>query len=245
MTTNQRNSEPNRPSLFWPWCISLSSFILLLALAGWQVMRMVEKEALITHVTSRMAQGPVTLGQALGSLSGHALEYTPLQVQGVWQHAKTFFVGPRSFNGGSGYHILTPLRLENGQAVLVNRGWIPEKKKAGWLAEQPKESESGMLRGIIRLPRKVGWFVPENSPEKNHWFWEDVKAMEQHYGAELIPVVVYSTTVTGARFPIPMSATPRFRNDHWHYALTWFALAIAVGGIFLLWLRKHTRQCPA
>ena len=34
-------------------------------------------------------------------------------------------VANRSFNSEPGFHVLTPLRLDDGTGLVVNRGWIP------------------------------------------------------------------------------------------------------------------------
>lgn len=236
--------EVARPVRFplLPVVVSTLVFCLLVGLGIWQMLRLGEKEALIARVTRQMEQPPVPLTALVDDIRQGDIEFRPVTVTGVWQHADTFFVGPRYYLAANGYHVVTPLRLKDGRNVLVNRGWIPDKQKADWIAAHPTDEEKVTVEGIVRIPRKVGWFVPDNSPQKNHWFWEDLPAMQQRYGAPLLPVIVASTMKGEARYPVPMAASPRFRNDHLHYAMTWFALAIAVAVMFALWLRGYYRK---
>src|SRR5690606_30203248 len=54
-----------------------------------------------------------------------------------------FLIGPRAHQGISGYHLLTPLRLQDGGTVLINRGWIKDKTQ---IAVTGPVTVSGLLR---------------------------------------------------------------------------------------------------
>ena len=41
-------------------------------------------------------------------------------------------------DGEVGYHVLTPLVLDDGRAVLVNRGWIPAGRRPDRVPEDPR-----------------------------------------------------------------------------------------------------------
>ena len=79
----------------------------------------------------------------------------------------------------SGYQVLTPLREPDGRIVFVNRGFIPAalKDRAKRQAGEPK----GPVRvvGLLRLPPdgRPNWFLPDNRPDLNYWFWVDLPAM--------------------------------------------------------------------
>jgi surfeit locus 1 family protein len=54
-----------------------------------------------------------------------ALEFRRVVVTGEYDFAAEVTVGPRSCEGESGSYVLTPMQLENGKRILINRGWIP------------------------------------------------------------------------------------------------------------------------
>ena len=74
---------------------------------------------------------------------------------------------------------LTPLREPGGRIVFVNRGFIPAELK------DPAKRAAGQFAGTVRVPGllrlppdgKPGWFVPDNRPDLNYWFWVDLPAM--------------------------------------------------------------------
>ena len=75
--------------------------------------------------------------------------------------------------------MLTPLREAGGRIVFVNRGFIPAelKNRSRRMAGEP----SGTVRveGLLRLPPdgRPNWFLPDNRPDLNYWFWVDLPAM--------------------------------------------------------------------
>ena len=52
-------------------------------------------------------------------------EYTPVHVEGIFQHDLELLLIPRPGRGVAGAHVLTPLVRPDGRAILVNRGFVP------------------------------------------------------------------------------------------------------------------------
>jgi cytochrome oxidase assembly protein ShyY1 len=59
-------------------------------------------------------------------------EWTPVTFVGTYDPPNQVVVRNRPLNGQPGYEVLTPLRLEDGTAVIIDRGWLPiGNKEAG------------------------------------------------------------------------------------------------------------------
>ena len=69
--------------------------------------------------------------------------YAQVRVRGEWEPDRQFLLDNRTRDGRAGYEVLTPLRLEDGRRVLVNRGWVP----FGGRRDQLPEVVSGLPRG--------------------------------------------------------------------------------------------------
>ncbi|THJ67353.1 SURF1 family protein [Arthrobacter echini] len=63
-------------------------------------------------------------GQVLDSFDP-AQEWRPITFMGTYDVANQVIVRNRPLNGQPGYEVLTPLRLEDGTAVIIDRGWLP------------------------------------------------------------------------------------------------------------------------
>ena len=120
----------------WGWTRVL---LLLAALAGmgltaslgrWQLGRAAQKEAVAQARTEQAALPEIdgrTLAQAgQGRQEREALLYRRLVLEGEWLEAHTVYLDNRQMHGRPGFYVLTPLRLQGSDAVvLVQRGWVP------------------------------------------------------------------------------------------------------------------------
>ena len=106
-----------RPGL-WSICLTLFGLLLMLGLGVWQLQRMAWKNGLIAEMQAGMTAPPVFLEGPLDNLS--ALSYRAVRLRGQFLHDMEAHVGPRVHQGQAGLHVLTPLRLEDGdpQAAL-------------------------------------------------------------------------------------------------------------------------------
>jgi len=227
-----------RPTL-WPTVFTVPAVLIMLGLGVWQLERLQWKEAQIAERTERTTAAAIALPGPDADI-GDA-EFRHVTLTGEFLHDKEMLLGARSLNDNTGYHVVTPFRLADGRTVLVDRGWIPldrkaaDKRAAGNIAGQVR------LDGVIRLNGKQTWFVPDNRPDLNFFFWVDLPAMAKLAGqpnTEARFLVEAGPAKNPGSFPIGGQTRIDLPNDHLQYAITWFSLAIALTVIYVLYHRR-------
>lgn len=235
----------------FPWAVLAAAsvvFVILIALGTWQVQRLAWKEGLLATIAERTASAPVDLGVVLRS--DHSIadqEYTPVRVAGTFDHAaeRHFFA---TWQGASGFYVYTPLRLDDGTWLFVNRGFVPfDRKDAATRAEGqvPGRVEiTGLLRAA--LAEKPSSIVPENEPAKNVFYWKDIRAMAESSGlpadADILGLFVDAdATANPGGLPEGGVTYIDLPNNHLQYAVTWYGLAAALLGVTMLYLFRGRR----
>lgn len=227
----------------WPTLITVPAVLIMLGFGIWQVERLAWKNDLIERLQTRTTAAPVALDQLSGKPEQD--EYRQVRLRGRFDHAHEMHLIARSLNGNTGYHIITPLILEDGRAVLVNRGWVPDTRK------DPARRAEGQVPGIVdvvgvtRLSQIPGWVTPNNEPARNVWLYVDVPAMHKAAGIAS-PASAYwfvaDATPNPGGFPIGGQTQINLPNDHLQYAFTWFAFAVILAVIYLIYCRKLARE---
>jgi cytochrome oxidase assembly protein ShyY1 len=83
-------------------------------------------------------------------------------VLGRWDGARQLLVPGRRLGDATGLWVVTPLRLPDGSAVAVVRGWVPESRVAGSSPSGPAALPAGDVRldGVLRPSEPVGDLLP-------------------------------------------------------------------------------------
>jgi len=232
-----------RPTL-WPTLFTLPTLIALVGLGVWQLERLEWKEDLIRERQSRSRAPAIALPDSLDQPA--SLEYQAARVRGRFLHASEFYLAARTFNGQVGLHVVTPLALDSGRILLVDRGWIPDGRRDP--ATRPEGQVSGDvdLTGLVRLPGWSGlsWLEPDNQPEENIWFWIDPPAMAAVAGLDGVIAAIYldaGPAENPGGWPKGGQTRIDLPNDHLQYAITWFTLALSLAVIYVVYhLRRDT-----
>jgi surfeit locus 1 family protein len=230
---------------FWPTVFSVPAVLLLFGLGAWQLQRLSWKEGLIAERAAALAAPPVPVPQTLAE--AQHLEFHRVYDTGVFLNAKELYLGASVGAGSIGYRVLTPLQEPDGRIVFVDRGYIPADLK------DPKKRAAGQIAGtvhilgLLRLPPagRPNWFLPDNRPDLNYWFWVDLPAMAaaDKLAGRLEHVAPFYIDADAAPNPggwpaggVPL---PELPNHHLQYALTWFSLAVALIVIYFLYHRRR------
>lgn len=237
----------SREIRFWPSAITFVGTLVLLGLGSWQLLRLQEKNTLLQGVELHMATPPADFRQQQPPQSNHlwqSLHYHPIVVKGQWLNLRRIRMAPRTYSGQVGYHLIVPLRLENGLVMMVNRGFV--KDGAAIIPED--ERTIATISGIARIPEpeKSSRFTPENVPNKGVWVWNDLAAMAHEIGVNRIaPVILYENRNSerdsypiGGQVPLPS------HNRHKQYAITWYFLAFAFIGVWIMASGPKSAQKP-
>lgn len=243
-------SGPSAKAQF-PWALLVASalaLVILLGLGTWQVQRLAWKESLLATIGQRVHAPPVPLDAVLAEGRPVAeQEYRRVTLSGIFVHQaeRHFFA---TFQGDSGFYVYTPMLLERGDYLFVNRGFVPFDRKDAATRSQGQVEGRVTLTGLLRpAPEgKPSSIVPDNDPVKNIFYWKDLRAMRETSGLPA-DASVLGFFVDADDAPNP-GGLPRggvtivdLPNNHLQYALTWYGLAAALLGVVgsMLWRRRR------
>jgi surfeit locus 1 family protein len=221
---------------------ALAAFLVLIGLGTWQLERRQWKEGLIAAREAALAAPPVDLASDADAARG--LEFRRVRATGTFLHDRELLLNATERSrGGAGYLVLTPLRLASGAVLLVERGWIPRELRDRLRREAGNPTGEIAVEGILRLAPegRPGWFVPDNDPAKNEWYYLDLAAMARAAGVpDALPFYVEAGPAPNpGGYPLGGQANTELRNEHLQYAITWYCLAAALAVIYLLLLRRE------
>ena len=96
-------------------------------LGRWQMDRRAETLAEINRVTSNYSATPLPFAEAEDQFSrlDADREWTQVELKGRYDVAGQRVVRNRPLNGQPGYEVVVPFKLDTGQTVVVDRGWLP------------------------------------------------------------------------------------------------------------------------
>lgn len=224
-----------RPGL-WGALFGGGAILLMLGLGTWQLQRLEWKRDLLAHIHARMSDPAVDLPGTVGDPG--LWDYRRVRLEGTFLNEHELYVGARSLNGVVGFEVITPLVRADGRGVvLVDRGWVPGARH--FPADRPDGQPAGTVtvEGVARVPPPKFWAQPHNRPQENFWFYYDLPNMAAYAGVEdVAPVVVQAdATPNPGGYPVGGQTRVNIPNDHLQYALTWYALAVALAVI--CWVR--------
>lgn len=223
------------------------------ALGLWQVQRLSWKTDLIARIERQLAAAPSPLPPASqwSGITRERDEYRRVQVDGSFDFSREALVRA-STELGTGYWVLTPLRLaagpDAGAWILVNRGFVPPEVRTQVPHGDPRQT----VTGLLRLTETGGGVLQPNEPAAGRWYSRDVAGIAATQGLQG-PVAPFFLDAQANSQPqgVAPSGWPRagltvirFSNNHLAYALTWFCMAaimLAAVGYLLVDERRQRR----
>jgi surfeit locus 1 family protein len=242
----------------WGWARAV---LLLAALGGmgltaslgrWQLGRAAEKLAIVQAREEQAAKpeldGRTLLQVGQSTLARDALLYRRLALQGEWLSGHTVYLDNRQMHGRPGFYVMTPLRLQDSDAVvLVQRGWVPRNFQDR-TALPAIDSPQGVVTVHGRLlpwPSRVYDFGEmETGPIRQNLVLEDYRLQTR------LPLLEMSVQQTDANDQGLQRQWPEIASGvekHYGYAFQWFGLCGLIA-LFYVWFqivqprrKKHAR----
>jgi cytochrome oxidase assembly protein ShyY1 len=188
-------------------------------------------------MASRISQFSESPAESLSSVQGVAApEWSRVALVGEWMASAVMFHDNRVYERRPGYHVLMPLRLQDGSTVLVNRGWVAAGMNRAVLPEIATPADSIELMGRVMVPEHEPFSLGENPRDGARWQFIDLAAYRDWSNIPVAPWVVQQMSETGDGLVRDWPAPALGVDTHRGYALQWYslaALAIALTGFYV------------
>ena len=212
--------------------VVVAVIVLMINLGFWQLSRYHERTAFNKIVTQRIASPIVPITELLVDLQSKnetptSLEWRTVQVVGEYLDDQTVVVVNRSQDGFSGKDPLTPILLENGTLVLINRGFLP-------LTTQVASAPSGRVEiiGRVRISqtRRHGRLSDPSSGVLREIINIDLARLSTQMPTPLAPIYVEMfTSKPEDSILLSQIASPVLSSgSHLSYTIQWFMFSIFV-----------------
>jgi surfeit locus 1 family protein len=229
----------------------LAGGALCVRLGIWQLDRLEGRRAFNAHVEAMRAAELLTLaGQTVDDLT--TMEYRAVAVSGTYDFENQVVLRNQYYQSRSGFHLLTPLLLDDGSALLVDRGWIPadgNDSPADWRKYDGPRRVS--VRGQIRLgharPDMGGVPDPALAPGQTKLeFWNSINLdrIGQQLPYPLIDIYVQpNVDPADVTPPIPYQPVLELsEGPHFGYAMQWFTFASILVFGYPFYLRRQLNK---
>ncbi|MEP7061742.1 MAG: SURF1 family protein [Betaproteobacteria bacterium] len=209
--------------------------VLFLGAAYWQYTRMEDKLRQRAALDTATAAAPIALPQGVDDWS--KLRFRRVRLAGHYDAAQQILIDNRIDDGRVGYHVVTPFVLDDGRAVLVDRGFVPRGATRSNLPEAPVAKGDVEVRGRIELPRRY-FELGHPVPVGNLWQNLDPAKFAATTGVDVLPIVIEQDAgdprVDGLvrNWPAPDFGVDTNRS----YMLQWIAFAGVVASLWF-WFR--------
>jgi surfeit locus 1 family protein len=225
---NPRRSRfaPRLPSTL----LTAAAVALFVSLGAWQLGRAGAKRALAADFA---AGGPAVEWRQLPL---DAPRYQRVTLRGRYDAAHQFLLDNMSHESVAGMQVLTPLVLDDGSAVIVNRGWVPWGPTRSRLPEVAVDGEKRTVVGRLdELPKPGIWLKAPSAPGWPRLVqYPRMEELAVDLGRELAPrqVLLDPAVPDGYVRDWVVPGTPADR--HLGYAVQWFAFAAVAAAIWLV-----------
>jgi len=210
-----------------------------IALGFWQLARLAERLDLNSRILARRDATPVVI-EGADTAAG---SFRPATAEGTYDVAREVLVYGRSLDGEAGHHVVTPLVLGDGDAILVVRGWVPFATQSAPVADATPPSGTVSVRGMLVPDEGDGSVTPDASGVVRTL---DVAGIASTLPYDVAPHPLQleeQTPPRSADLPVPVPLPELSEGPHLSYAIQWFSFAgVAVVGAAILVGRE--RRAP-
>ena len=241
-----------RPGWILSHVFVIACVVLFLFLALWQFNRLMGRRDANDLIRQRQSMAVVPVDEVMGvgappESVGDAV-FRQVTMTGTYATDDQVLIRNRSNHGSPGYWVVTPLRTGDGEAVVVNRGWIPiqtgDDASPDFYA--PPSGPVTVTGLVVDSQEQSGLGVSDPPDGKLAALSRvDVPRLQQQVDDRLYPMFVNLVSQDPAQAqPLPEPVPPPELTDgsHLNYTGQWLIFATLTAIVYPLLLRRTARN---
>ncbi|MSP27817.1 MAG: SURF1 family protein [Methylococcales bacterium] len=228
-----------------PTLVFLCLLPLLLSLGVWQTHRATEKQVFLQQQAHSQITNTLQLSTAIED-NAEKLRYRKLAATGHYDTQHQFLIDNQISDGKAGYFVLTPFILSGeNKAVLVNRGWIALNADRKQLPDVSLIAEPSTISGRANnFPsvgiKLAGAEIPsDTNPSVVQIVDSAVLATKLGYPLFTFQLELDKESPNGCKREW-QTTTLMPPEQHTAYAIQWFALALTLTVLFIVYSFKKS-----
>jgi len=227
-----------RPRLFVFHLLVIAIVAVLVNLGFWQINRHNERQSFNTTLVSRFDE-PIVALESILDQDPETIEWRTVQVTGEYLSGMSVSLVNVSQDGRAGFDPVSPLRMNDGRVVLINRGFLP-------LVAPFPDAPVGTVTvtGTVRrsAQRKSGQVADPAEGVLTDVQRIDIDRLDRQIDGELVNVYVELLASSPADAPsLSRIANPDFTTGpHLSYAVQWFIFALFAVFGWVIVVRRRT-----
>lgn len=240
----KRRSMQNLPRAGrWAIYVSLAIVFAIACafLSNWQFTRNEERSADLALIESNYDADPVPVASVLSGTTDFdpATEWLPVVLTGRYLPEDQLLARNRPHGGTSAFEVLTPLQLDDGRIMIVNRGWVPPASDSSDPAAVPAPP-AGEVSVTVRLrPGEPAPVSGRGAPDGQVPVI-DLPAIAELTGSGTITAaygLMMSENPAPAERPAALASPAEDPGPYLSYAIQWILFAV-MGFIFIGYVIK-------
>jgi surfeit locus 1 family protein len=231
--------------------VALLIAVTCVSLGIWQIARLHQKQQFNAAVRAGLALPPQPIGSLVpAGTDPDTVRYRRAEATGTYDVGREIVLYGRSRNGQAGNHLLTPLVMADGSAVIVDRGWVPvDVSTPGAAAAAPPTGSVDVAGVLFRSEGDPPGAIGTSSSAAQTLARVDLSRIQAQLPYRIAPVYLLLQTQTPAQdsaLPVPAALPALSEGPHRGYAIQWFTFAaIALIGFVVLALREEPEGADA
>lgn len=236
---------------WWVTLVVIGLMVLLARLGIWQLNRLEERRAANAELVAALESPPIDLnaqGQALLDQASdeEVLANRDVIAQGEYDYDNQLVLKLQTYQGLSGVHLVTPLRLAGSDvAVLVDRGWVPDADVVAAALTQYEASGPVTVEGYLAPSEKLRRqpsAVSAPTGALREIYRVDVAAIQPDIPYTLLPFYVKESPRAGGQEEPPFLTAREVdlsEGPHLGYAMQWFIFSIGLGVAYVIFVNHQ------
>ena len=219
-----------------PRWIALTAFLLIMIylfirLSDWQFDRYNQRIQNNEITTTALSSEPINLTDL--SQVSDLKDWQKVSIKGEFMNSDAKLLRRQYLESSLGFWVITPLKLDNDQVILVNRGWIPIAESSTSQQEIPSSQQGDVtIIGYVQTLKDTRR-EPEDLPLNQINYLNSTNFSSQPLSTNYLQLA----SLTPMDNQVAIIPLPELSNGpHFSYAIQWilFALMLPIGWYVLL-----------
>jgi cytochrome oxidase assembly protein ShyY1 len=223
--------------------------VTMIGLGLWQLRRLDDRRDRNALIEQRTEEPAVPLAEVLAiddPAAADGVQFRRVEISGTYDPGSDVLVRNRTFDGQPGSWLLATMRLDDGGAVVVSRGWVPVTGEQVPPDDALAPAGPVTVDGIIEITQERGRFGSTDPAggTLRRVARVDVERLSEQIDGPTYPVWVQTTTERPdpGDLPVPVEPPELDEGPHLGYAVQWFIFSLIALLGYPLVLRRVARQ---